>query len=149
MSLESTLTPANGFHSSYTTTIALAKDTLRPDCSLNLLHDLPAHVFVDPYELAHYQDAYTFRLLGTTNLELPVTAVAPSGSILLLNITLPSRTAPGDLTVAVQVPIHLRYGEPVEGGASGYYTEQVLLPLGFVACPTSRWCSHLALICHN
>src|ERR1700721_1194431 len=132
-SLRSSLEPAQGFHRTFTTTITTSSES---SCSLHLYHKLPPIVFVDPYELAHYQDAYTFRQWGTSNLELPVSAVSPEGSAVLLNVTLPS----GNSNATVQLPVHFRYPRPAPPGTDGYCEEEIPWPIAFMACPCSSEC---------
>jgi phosphatidylinositol glycan class X len=137
--LEAILEPKHGFHRSYKTTIALSGKALAQECSLHLFYGLPPHIFVDPYELAHHANSYTFERWGTSNLELPMTAVSSEGSAVLLNVTRPKKVAEFDsLNIAVQVPMHLRYGEPYVGG---YHREHVPWPKGFLACCQWAMCS--------
>ncbi|KZV91622.1 hypothetical protein EXIGLDRAFT_837005 [Exidia glandulosa HHB12029] len=70
------------------------------DCDLFALLELGPDVFVDPYELEHQH-----WLWGTNDLELPVAAVDPRGSLLLLNLT---RRASSSLSI----PLHARYPLP-------------------------------------
>ncbi|EJD53391.1 hypothetical protein AURDEDRAFT_180899 [Auricularia subglabra TFB-10046 SS5] len=70
------------------------------DCDLYALLELGPDIFVDPYELEQQH-----WLWGTNDLELPVAAVDPSGSAVLLNLT--RRPPP-----ALSVPLHARYPLP-------------------------------------
>jgi len=135
--LHSSLDPKHGYHRSQTTTLALTRKELRSDCSLHLLHNLPPDIFVDPYELAHYEKAYTFEYWGTTNLELPVAAVSPHGTAVLLNITIPKTVQYDSLSLAVQVPMHLRYGRLLSQSPPAYHQKEIPWPVGFLACPIS------------
>jgi hypothetical protein len=141
--MSSTLSTTNGFHTTWTTAVKLARDADKAgDCSLYVLYDLPPHVFVDPYELANYRDSYTFQLSGTRNLELPVIALHSPGSNLLLNVSLGSMSESGD--VSVDVPLHLRYGKP---GSLDYHQERIPSPTAYIACPADGT-RYNFLLCH-
>jgi len=129
--LSSSLTTRHGFHTTYSTHIIVNNPADLARCTCHLLHILPPRVFVDPYELANYRDFYTIKLSGYSNLELPVTAVDPKGSALLLNILLPKT---GMQNMTVDVPLHLRYGKPVQVDDGSV---KVPLPTGFWTCPSS------------
>jgi len=129
----SSLTSSRGFHTSYKTRITVAQPSLL-DCSLHLLYTLPPHVFVDPYELVHYQHSYTFSHWGTSNLELPAAVVDREGSVVLLNLTLLTTEMDDALNIDIEVPLHARYGEPA---LLGYYTVGIPHPVVFSACPLS------------
>ena len=131
--MSSRLSTTKGFHTTSTTTVKLARDAVKAgDCSLYVFYDLPPHVFVDPYELANYRDSYTFQLSGIRNLELPVIALLSPGSNLLLNISLESKSESEDLLISVDVPLHLRYGQP---GSLDYHQERIPSPAAYIACP--------------
>jgi len=132
--LSSSLTTRHGFHTTYSTHIIANDPADLARCTCHLLHILPPRVFVDPYELANYRDFYTIKLSGNLNLELPVTAVDSKGSALLLNVLLPMT---GMQNVTVDVPLHLRYGEPVQLDAWDDGSVKVPLPTGFWVCPSS------------
>ncbi|OCH95220.1 hypothetical protein OBBRIDRAFT_809924 [Obba rivulosa] len=130
MSLSSALS-GKGFHVVHTTRVVL--DAPCPECSLHLVHDLPPHVYVDPYELAQ-RPGFTFTLEGSSDLELPVFAVDPAGSVLLLTVDVPSKNT---TELSVNVPLHARYGTPVADSGSPYETIPLKEPLGFWACPAT------------
>lgn len=137
--LSSSLSTKQGFHSTYTTHIIVDDPADLAGCALHLVYNFPPRIFVDPYELAIYKDSYTHRLSGTSNLELPVMAVNPKGSALLLYV---KAFPPGSPNVTVDVPIHVRYGELVlSNSSSDDSSVEVPWPIGFWACPllcTSR-----------
>jgi hypothetical protein len=130
----SSLSTTEGFHTTWTTTVNLARDADKAgNCSLFVLYHLPPHIFVDPYELANFKDSYTFQLSCIQNLELPVTALLSPGSNLLLNVSLESMSESGD-DVSVDVPLHLRYGKP---GSLDYHQERIPSPTAYIACPVN------------
>ncbi|KAK0469436.1 PIG-X, partial [Desarmillaria tabescens] len=125
-SLSSTIHPLYGFHPIVTT--SFHGITVEPSCSLYLLLTLPPLVFVDPYELANYKDSYTFRHAGPSNLELPVSAIGPSNSHVLMNVSRQAITKG-----AVQIPLHLRYGE-VTVSMDEFQAVDISKPEGYVIC---------------
>lgn len=131
-SFTSSLNPHEGFHTTSTNRIYISKVPSR-NCSLHLSYTLPPLVFVDQYELIHYSHSYTFRHAGTSNLELPLTAVDPSGSSLLLDVSMPEETQSDSMIIDVKVPLHMRYGEPASAG--GFSEVKMTWPLVFFACP--------------
>ncbi|KAF9462314.1 PIG-X [Collybia nuda] len=128
-SLISSVSPKDGFHPISTTAIYLPK--FNPLCTLHLHFSLQPLIFVDPYELAHHEEFYTFKHWGTSNLELPVTAVDEGGSAVLLNVDVPE----GAREVEVRVPLHLRYGDPAQTSSSGHHSVEMAWPTGFLVCP--------------
>ncbi|KII88853.1 hypothetical protein PLICRDRAFT_91349 [Plicaturopsis crispa FD-325 SS-3] len=135
MSLAISLSSNRGFHTSFTSRILVNEPSWLQNCSLHLLFDLPPLLFVDPYELALRAAQYSFSLHGSTNLELPVSAVDPNGSSVLLSLATPLGNTP--LNVTVDLPLHARYGEPAPDDASGYYTVDVPVPTVLGACRAS------------
>lgn len=131
-SLISSIQPRDGFHPVLSTKISLDNYKLlsTSNCSLHLLITLPPLVFVDPYELAHHEEFFTFRHWGTSNLELPVSVVAQNSSSLLLDIKI-LKNVP---EVEVNVPLHLRYGDLTKG-SSGHHSVELSWPTGFLSCP--------------
>lgn len=121
----------NGYHPVSDTTISFNKTQCHLDCSIYLYFFLPPLIFVDPYELVHYEASYAFRHWGTSNLELPVSAVSQNGSYLLLNV---HHTA-NEHEVHVKVPLHLRYGDLSKDQLSSYHTVDLAWPIGFFECP--------------
>ncbi|RDB25542.1 Protein pbn1 [Hypsizygus marmoreus] len=110
--LLSSVSPKDGFHPTSTTKICLDDMELlsKSNCSLHLYYALPPLIFVDPYELAHHEDFYTFRHWGISNLELPISALPRISSSVLLDVKIPKNTAEFE----VQLPLHLRYGDPAK-----------------------------------
>jgi hypothetical protein len=127
--LSSTLTPTRGFHTTSTTRLLL-RGSQAHSCRLHLYFDLPAQLFVDPYELDHRRGSYTFERFGGGNLEAPVFAPGAGGpSGLLLNVTVPegggdSSRNDNDI-LNIEVPLHARYGIPK---ADGELIDEVVLP---------------------
>lgn len=127
--LSSSLDPKQSFHTTFTTNIS----GLRPanDCTLHLLHVLPADCFIDPYQLKEHQDAFSFQLWGTSNLELPTSAVPSNGSVLLITSNRPEGDLSEDDQVTIRVPLHMRYSRP---GQDSTRLVNIPWPLGFWAC---------------
>ncbi|KAG7451437.1 uncharacterized protein BT62DRAFT_927143 [Guyanagaster necrorhizus] len=118
--------PLYGFHPTITT--SFHGIGLEPSCYLYLLLTLPPLVFVDPYELANYKDSYTFHHAGPSNLELPVSAIGPDNSHVLVNVSHKAVTEG-----ALQIPLHLRYGQ-VSASMDGFHAVDVSMPEGYVIC---------------
>lgn len=127
-SLISSISPKDGFHPTSTTRIHLPH--FESNCSLHLYFSLQPLIFVDPYELAHHEQFYTFKHWGTSNIELPVSAVDEGGSAVLLDIYFPE----GAKEVEVALPLHLRYGNPAKASSSGHQSVEMAWPKGFLAC---------------
>ncbi|KAK2462472.1 hypothetical protein APHAL10511_005442 [Amanita phalloides] len=123
--LTSILHPAHGFHPTVTTALEIPPHLQR--CTAHLVYTLPPIVFVDQYELANHHESYSFHLWGTSNLEYPVFAVQQSDSTLLVGVKRDDE---------VKVPLHLRYGGPVDD-APAYEETRLGWPVGFLACPAS------------
>ncbi|KAH9946408.1 uncharacterized protein BXZ73DRAFT_95906 [Epithele typhae] len=119
-SLDSALQP-QGFHF-----------TVSTSCALHVLHDLGPDVYADEYELAQRPD-YTTALWGLSDLERPLSAVPPDGTVLLLTAGL----RPGS-SVTLDVPLHARYATPVSGDSAAYHTARLRRPLGFLSCPLDK-----------
>ncbi|KZF19180.1 PIG-X-domain-containing protein [Xylona heveae TC161] len=105
-----------------------------PDsCSLNAYLTLPSYLFADQYQLSDslFLQSKHIRsirsLSGATDLEAPDWAVPQWGSSLLIELDPAHDTA--------DVPLHLRYLKPVEGGKR---TVDVPVPLVFWACPAQE-----------
>jgi hypothetical protein len=144
--LSSSLSTKHGFHTTFSTQIIMNDRAKLANCSINLLHILPARVFVDPYELANYKKFYRFRLSGTSHLELPVTAVASDGSVLLLGVLLPKTFPYTTQHLTVDVPLHVRYGKVITSNTSDDKSVEVPWPTGFWACPLSCKSYHATLV---
>ena len=127
--LSSNLTPTRGFHASSTTHLLLRGSRIH-SCTLHLYFDLPAQLFVDPYELDHRRGSYTFERFGAGNLEAPVFAPGAGGpSGLLLNVTVPEggESHEDDDILSIEVPLHARYGVP-KTQTDGELIDEVVLP---------------------
>ncbi|THH13811.1 hypothetical protein EW146_g6448 [Bondarzewia mesenterica] len=136
MSVSSTLSSVQGFHTTLSSRITSERP---PSCSLHLYQELPNYLFVDPYELDHYSDSYSFELSGPSNLEAPVFTVNDD-STLLLNLSLPVASSQS-LNLTVDIPLHLRYGRPAKRGESaGHHLVAVTVPapVAFWACTDPR-----------
>ncbi|KAJ7623627.1 PIG-X [Roridomyces roridus] len=104
------------------------------NCSLNLLYTLPPIVFIDAYELANRADAYTFQYAGppsSSNLELPVAAVAKEDASVLLS----TPWATSDSSRVVELPFHVRYG-PATDDEQTFVETPLSWPDVFFACPS-------------
>jgi PIG-X / PBN1 len=158
--LISSITPQDGFHPISTTYIifTLLSSSYFSNCTCYLYFTLPPLIFIDPYELAHHAQFYTFKHWGTANLELPVHAVSQNDSGLLLNLTvLPKHVLwtwdnsdpeakETDVGLEIKVPLHLRYGD---SGSAGYHTTEMDWPTGFIACPQDVPDFRESLSCHS
>lgn len=120
-----TLSPDRGFHTTLSTELNLVKPT-QANCSLHQLLKLPPRVFVDPYELA--LRGQTFQISGSSNLELPVTAMDSSGSFVLFELLNIAKNGP----VHVEIPLHVRYGVP-----DGPELTDIQWPFSFWSCPST------------
>lgn len=99
-SFQSFVQPHRGFHFLFTTQLLSPPP---PVCDvLHLRFVLPPSVFADPYELDLHASAFSYTLSSHPDLELPVTAVEPTDTVLDVNATLATRL--------VSIPIHARYG---------------------------------------
>jgi len=145
--LSSSLSTIHGFHTTYSTQITTNHLADLARCTCYLLHILPPRIFVDPHELANHRDFYTFRLSDKSNSELPVTAVDSKNSALLLDVLLPKIFLPGTQNVTVDVPLHVRYGQPVQLDAWDDGSVEVPWPTGFWVCPSSCTSYHATLVC--
>lgn len=137
--LSLSLSSHQSFHTTLSTTIHIpSSEWPKPplsSCSLHLHHDLPEHVFVDPYELQHYNEYYSFRLYGASNLEAPVFAVKEDAPVMIVMPVLKNTSSLGkDLDVEFDVPLHLRYGVPSVGADEGMMTVSIPPPTPFWAC---------------
>jgi hypothetical protein len=80
--------------------------------------------------LANYAAFYSFKSSGTTNLELPVTAVSAEGSAILLKSNVPDISTSGKASVIIDLPLHARYGALDQPAAI-----EVADPICFWVCP--------------
>src|SRR5260221_11417096 len=109
------ISPTAGFHTKSFVSIQHRSPTVPQNHCLYVLYILPSAVFVDPYELEQRRrDGYlpSFKVLGETNLELPLEAVDEGGSALLLTLH------PEFSINTIEVPLHMRYMPPVNGEVS-------------------------------
>ncbi|KAI0747779.1 PIG-X [Daedaleopsis nitida] len=126
----SSVISTQGFHFTLSTTVSVSASQDLDDCALNVLYDLDPHVYADQYELAQ-RPGYTTSLWGTSDLERPVSAVDPAGSILLLKADTSQHASGRDANITLDVPLHARYGRPAD---SAYYSIELNQPVGFFAC---------------
>lgn len=96
---------------------------------------MPPDVYADRYELAQ-RVGYSFELRGSDDLEKPVNAVDSEPGVLLLDVAPPEDAALEAFELAVDVPLHVRYGAPVSASQAGYHTIHIPQPVGFWACET-------------
>lgn len=130
------LQPPYGFHPVAKTQILVDK---KEGCVLNLRYSLPAEIFIDPYELANYASYYSFRYTGSRNLELPVHALDKvQNAELWLTLTEEAKDV-------VDVPLHLRYAEPLEGDEERYRTISISPPEVLLACSESHHYTPLSI----
>jgi len=108
-------------------------DTLDHEtCHLHALYTLSKDVFVDKYqltELSQFQSGGIRNLRGVwgeTDLEDPGYKTNGWGSIVLIDV------ASNEKQLTLELPLHLRYLEPLEGG--GTRRVDVLPPEIFWAC---------------
>lgn len=132
MAMSWALSSTQGFHTTISARISINSPPAAT-CSLHLSLQLPAHLFVDPYELDRYSASYSFQISGPSNLEAPVFIVDSSDTTLLLNITLTDHGGNGQIAV-IDVPLHSRYGRPLRGHATGIHNIVMTAPTVFWAC---------------
>lgn len=163
--LSSSLSSHQGFHTTLSTSLHLpSSEWPKPpltspasSCTLHMNFELPENVFVDPYELHHYSEYYSFRLYGASNLEAPVFAVGKDAPVLLVTPVLGkgNSTAREDEDVEFDVPLHLRYGVPSigssdsEGVDDGMITVSIPSPTTFWACEPGRGGLYLLYASHS
>lgn len=109
-------------------------DTFDHDtCSLHAMYTLSNHVFVDKYQLAQLAQFGSGGIQeirgvwGETNLEDPSYHTPGWGSVVLVDISDDLET-----TLTLELPLHLRYLEPVDGGGKRHV--DILPPEIFWAC---------------
>ncbi|EJF62513.1 hypothetical protein DICSQDRAFT_57442 [Dichomitus squalens LYAD-421 SS1] len=128
---------AQGFHFTLSTIVNVSS---RDDhCTFHLLLELDPHVYADQYELAQRPE-YTSLVWGDADLERPVSAVHPNGSVLLVtthkHVTLRAQAT----NFTVDVPLHARYGRPTETSGAAFHPITLKHPIGFFACiDDSKW----------
>lgn len=127
---------ARGFHTTLSTKIPLHARHEYASCNLFVLHELPADIIVDSFELDYH--GFCFQFVGNTNLELPTSGVANESGWLLVAVK------PETDLVVVDVPLHVRYGVPREGHDPRHVI-QLPPPTCFWACTSSYKPLHNAL----
>lgn len=140
--LLSNLHPDQGFHPISTSHISI-HDPILLECDLHAYFHLPADLFVDVHELRNHALSYTFEHFGTSNIELPLSAVDQSGSSLILNVLNP--TASSELEI--RVPLHARYGTVVDDRS--HEAIPLSWPQMFFACPQRRTFTCLLHLIHE
>ena len=101
-------------------------------CQLHALYTLPKEVFVDKYQLAQLSQFKSGGIedirgiWGETDLEDPTYKTRGWGSVVLLDVS------KSDNSTTLELPLHLRYLEPVDGG--GKTQVDLLPPELFWAC---------------
>lgn len=133
-SLTSTIS-TQGFHFSVSTAVHITPEQNLSGCALHIVHKLDPHVYADQYELAQRPD-YNFSLWGTSDLERPVSAVDSHGSTLLVSLPLFESAEHETTNVVLDVPLHARYGRPVQRPDAAFHTIHLAKPFGFFSCPS-------------
>ncbi|ORE02300.1 hypothetical protein BCV72DRAFT_234901 [Rhizopus microsporus var. microsporus] len=143
MTIHSHLSFASSLHPKIDTCIEL--DDIHDDCFLDIVYELPASVFVDPYQLRDMESRIgKAEVFGEHDLELPLEKVKePRGSIVLLRQT--NLTSP----IRIQLPIHTRYQKPASH--QQYRTVTIKVPYAGWTCGASSWppIDHELLIPYN
>ncbi|KAG2033144.1 PIG-X [Suillus americanus] len=127
---------AKGFHTTLSTNIPLHARHEYAACNLFVLHELPADIIIDSFELNDH--GLCFQFVGNTNLELPTSGVANESGWLLVAVE------PETDLVVVDVPLHVRYGVPHESHNPRHII-QLPPPICFRACPSSYKSLHSTL----
>lgn len=160
--IKTELHPANGSHPVMLTHLpsssvkGLVDRTIDYEtCQLHALYTLPKEVFVDKYQLTQFAQFKSGGIKevrgiwGETDLEDPAYKTPAWGSLLLIDV--PKSTK----ATTLELPLHLRYMEPVIGGGK---TEVDLLPPElFWACentvegrfPSQSFANKKISICHH
>lgn len=138
---------SQGFHFTLSTTVSNTHEQNADNCSLHILYELDPHVYADQYELAQ-RPGYSLLLWGTSDLEKPVSAVDPSGSVLLLTAHSYSLLQNGDTNVTIDLPLHARYPNPSTAAETPYHHISLQRPVGFFACSKGR-SSESQLVCRE
>lgn len=137
--LNTSLSPPYGSHPTMQTT--LPASALRPPlndtldyktCNLHALYTLSKDVFVDKYQLtqlSQFQSGGIGNLRGVwgeTDLEDPSYKTKGWGSVVVIDV------APSEQELMLELPLHLRYLEPLPGGGTRHVN--ILPPEIFWAC---------------
>ncbi|KAM5535587.1 hypothetical protein V8D89_010754 [Ganoderma adspersum] len=131
-SLQSSIA-TQGFHFTLSTTVGVPAPHTFDSCSFHLLYDLDPHVYADQYELAQ-RPGYTSLLWGTSDLERPVSAVDPKGTVLLITAGNIHITLKQSSNFTLDVPLHARYGRPAQLLDTTFHHIDLNRPVGFFAC---------------
>ncbi|KAI0637300.1 PIG-X [Trametes polyzona] len=125
---------AQGFHFTVSTTINVPDASDLQRHTLHVVFDLDPHVYADQYELAQ-RPGYTSQFWGTTDLEKPVSAVNPNGTVLLLTADTSELNHSRPVNITLEVPLHVRYGRPIAGtdSTNAFHHIPLQRPLGFLA----------------
>ena len=108
-----------------------------PSCALHTYLILPSYIFPDKYQLSSAnllasKNLHAVRsLAGEADLEAPDWVIRKWGSSMLLELAPPSRSGAWN----ADIPLHLRYLEPVEGGQKNI---EMPWPVVFWACPAEE-----------
>ncbi|KAA1469574.1 hypothetical protein DENSPDRAFT_835223 [Dentipellis sp. KUC8613] len=105
--LKAHITSSSGFHTTFIQNVFLPSPL--PSCTWHIFLRLPSQLFIDPYELRHYHYFYSFNTSGYSNLESPAFASTVNDSALMLHVLLDGRL---NNDIHMQVPLHVRYGQP-------------------------------------
>ncbi len=137
-SLQSSLA-TQGFHFTLSTTVSVPSAHRLQGCPFYLLYDLDPHVYADQYELAQ-RPGYTSLLWGTSDLERPVSAVDPKGTVLLVTADSTRIIREQGFNFTLDVPLHARYGRPSQSPDTTFHHIDLKHPVGFLACDLdSEW----------
>ncbi|KAF8154167.1 PIG-X [Crassisporium funariophilum] len=137
------LSPTQGFHPAAISKITFPSSALS-SCSLHLHFALPPLLFVDPHELTERSLSYLYNHWGSRDLEKPVHALPGNeqDSEVLLTVKLlehdDDSQQSGFVTSTVELPMHVRYGVPVNRfGEENYAHVHVSWPSVFLQCSSS------------
>ena len=113
-----------------------------PSCALHTYITLPSYIFPDKYQLASAnllasKNLHAIRsLAGETDLEAPDWVIKKWGSSMLMELAPPTRSEnSGSTAWNADIPLHLRYLKPNEGGQREI---EVPWPVVFWACPADE-----------
>lgn len=132
--------PPVGLHPTMQLQIGSIKPPMKDSfCSLHAYFTLPKTIFADKYQLEDLLFLESKNLTALRYISQPVDLEAPSyvmklwGSSLLLELKPPAEETSDGFTV--EVPLHLRYQAPREGGKQ---SSKVPYPAVFWACTTEE-----------
>lgn len=110
-------------------------------CGLHAYLTLPRTVFADRYQLADELFMASKNLSSLkyasqpVDLEMPEYKNPPWGSTILVELAPPEDSADADSPWTAEIPLHLRYRAPAEGG---YSEARIPYPAVFWACQTTE-----------